>query len=907
MSDISLNRWIEIKSVVQEALELPRADRASLLSKSCGEDQELRKEVEAYLAVSETQAQHFDAIRIVPHTLSSLPAGAQVGPFTIESPLGEGGMGIVYLARDEKHDRQVALKLVSRGTARAEPQLMAQLSHPNIATLYDSGETEKGISYFAMEYVDGVTLTKYCEENKVALDDRLKLFCVVCRAVAYAHRHLIVHRDLTPNNILVTEDGTPKLLDFGIAKQIDTDRTMTATQPGLRAMTVAFSSPEHIAGGRAATTSDIYSLGVLLCLLLTGRLPYQTPRHKLLQAVQDGEVSAPSTVFSPSVEDGYGTDFTIAEQGRSLKKELQGDLDAIVLKALRLEPEKRYESAGDLVEDVRRHLASEPVNAHHGSVQYRFGKFLKRHRKSLSATFIVLIALVGFVIYRAEQQKETARALARAEAVNAFMLNLFEKADPNHTHGKDLTVRELLDLGVEEAKDKLAEEPEVQASLLTMIGGGLLSLGFYEDAEKPLMEAMQIREMLVDPNAHDLADSYLNVGWYFIESGDYEQARQYTNMALRLFQGSNYRADPGLPEALNQMAALEMESGDIKESARLMRDAYRLACERNPDGENNIDFLYNLGTVLLQSSEYEEARGNLKTVILKCESSRSNRPLCASARESLAMIHLKSGDLRLAEEMMLNAVSLRLSVQGREHPHYARALTNLGEVYRKQGRDEEALSRFSEALEIQEEKLGDHPKVAVTLNNMGLIYAKLSRFQEAEEFLTKSIEIHKKSRGGENLEVGIVMANLANVYGDQGDLERAEAMLRESYRIRVAARGSDSSYAGHGAAHLGANLFEQGRLREAKDMYEQALVTFISVDGLRGRRVGRVKHRLAKIYIEKGELEEAQGLLEDAFRILREHADPLASESGRQLVEILEKRGGAEKLKKYRELLAIKQ
>ena len=323
MSDISLDRWIEIKSVVQEALELPRVDRASLLSKACGEDQELRKEVEAYLAVSETQAQHFDGIRIVPHTFSSLPAGAQIGPYTIESLLGEGGMGAVYLARDEKHDRPVALKLVSGGKAHAEPQLMAQLSHPNIATLYDSGETDEGLSYFAMEYVNGVTLTKYCEENELALQNRLKLYCAVCRAVAYAHRNLIVHRDLTPNNILVTADGTPKLLDFGIAKQIESDRTMTATQPGLRAMTVAFSSPEHIAGGRVATTSDIYSLGVLLSLMLTGRLPYQVPRQKLLEAVQAGEVSAPSTVYASAAEDGLGGEFagcgarTVVEEGTS--------------------------------------------------------------------------------------------------------------------------------------------------------------------------------------------------------------------------------------------------------------------------------------------------------------------------------------------------------------------------------------------------------------------------------------------------------------------------------------------------------------------------------------------------------------------------------------------------------------
>ncbi len=295
MSDFE--RWQEVKAIVQAALDLPEEERTSYLVAACGNDDGLRREVEAILAVSSTRADFFDNYQVLPPGLRrvELVEGDEAGPYRIIGPLGEGGMGLVYLAQDTRVDRKVALKILPRRLTH-EQELLARLQHPNIAIFFDSGVTENGYGYFAMEYVEGEPFTDYCERKGLALKERLKLFLQVCDAVSFAHRNLVVHRDIKPSNILVTADGQPKLLDFGIAKLLPSDEDLlTLTRPEERPLTIAFASPEQLHGERTTTATDIYSLGVLLCLLLTGRLPYLVKSyHDFPWAIRNMEPERPS-------------------------------------------------------------------------------------------------------------------------------------------------------------------------------------------------------------------------------------------------------------------------------------------------------------------------------------------------------------------------------------------------------------------------------------------------------------------------------------------------------------------------------------------------------------------------------------------------------------------------------------
>lgn len=424
-------RWRKIESIFQTVIEKPRSDRQQMLTQYCGEDTELRREVEALLDEDESdeflQAPIKDVARSLPMPNADTYIGRKIGPYHLAKLLGQGGMGAVYLAEraDAEYYRQVALKIVKRGMDsgfvlkrfRIERQILATLEHPNIAQLLDGGSTDDGLPYFVMEYVQGQPLTEYCHSHRLSLNDRLKLFLPVCAAVQHAHQKLIVHRDLKPSNILVTGEGVPKLLDFGIAKLLDpalSPTPVTRTLTSMRMMTPDYASPEQVRGLPITAASDVYTLGVILFELLTGERPYQFDTYspaEIERAICDTEIERPSIVA------GRTTDAT-----SKFRKQLTGDLDNIVLMALRKEPERRYQSVEQLAEDIRCYLDGRPISARRESVTYRTGKFVRRNKLAVTAAALVFFSLLGGIIAttRAASIARTERARAEANLAEAL-------------------------------------------------------------------------------------------------------------------------------------------------------------------------------------------------------------------------------------------------------------------------------------------------------------------------------------------------------------------------------------------------------------------------------------------------------------------------------------------------------
>ncbi len=441
-------RWRKIESIFQTVIEKPKPERQMMLTQYCGDDTELRREVEALLNEDETnefddfiQAPIKDVARSLPMPNADNYIGRKIGPYNVVKLLGQGGMGAVYLAEraDAEYYRQVALKIVKRGMDssfvlkrfRVERQILATLEHPNIAQLLDGGSTEDGLPYFVMEYVQGQALTEYCNASQLSLADRLKLFLPVCAAVQHAHQKLIVHRDLKPSNILVTSDGTPKLLDFGIAKLLDpalSPTPITRTLTSMRMMTPDYASPEQVRGLPITAASDVYSLGVVLYELLAGERPYQFDTYspaEIERAICDTEVERPSALAermkgeSGKLKLGAGL-FRHSSFIRH-RSSLRGDLDNIVLMALRKEPDRRYQSVEQLAEDIRCYLTGRPISARRESTVYRAGKFVRRHKLGVTAAALILFSLLGGIVAttRAARIAQAERARAEANLVEA--------------------------------------------------------------------------------------------------------------------------------------------------------------------------------------------------------------------------------------------------------------------------------------------------------------------------------------------------------------------------------------------------------------------------------------------------------------------------------------------------------
>ncbi|MEL7312704.1 MAG: serine/threonine-protein kinase, partial [Pseudomonadota bacterium] len=493
-------RWQRVKALFEAAGALPPSERNDFVRRECEDDPSIAEDVLRLLDVpTESGDALQDEVLRAGRTASDAFEQRNLGPYRLLRSIGRGGMGQVFLAKrdDAEFEQQVAIKLAhwlgsDDETAirfKQERQILADLDHPNIARLLDGGRTESGQPYIVMEYIDGESIATYSRRETLTMRQRLDLFVAVCDAVQYAHSQLVIHRDIKPSNVLVTQDGQPKLLDFGIAKLLDDPSQAGLTRADMRPMTPEYASPEQLTGAPVTTATDVYGLGVLLYQVLSGELPFDMRSKtspQIVEMVCRTEPAAPSIAARRA---GF----------RQRANKMAGDLDNIVLMAMRKDPTRRYATVKDLADDVRAYLINQPVAARGDSWAYRTGKFLQRHRAAALATIAVIVAgSVQTVFYTQQLAKERDIALQErevAESTTEFLVDLFNVSRPGESLGETITAREVLDQGAVRIRDELTEDDRIRARMLQTIGAVYQRLGLYDDAQTLMQEAVSLNRV----------------------------------------------------------------------------------------------------------------------------------------------------------------------------------------------------------------------------------------------------------------------------------------------------------------------------------------------------------------------------------------------------------------------------
>ncbi len=896
-------RWRRIQEIFEASAELPPDERDGYLSAAAGDDHELRGEVESLLAADDEGRQFLEQPAL-PGRISQLLADGEarlpegnIGPYRPLRKLGEGGMSRVYLAvrDDDEFKKLVAIKLIRSGLRsedllhrfRTERQILAGLDHPNIARLLDGGSTEDGLPYFVMDYIDGTPIDEYCDRQRLTVHQRLQLFIEVCSAVQYAHQNLVVHRDLKASNILVTADGTPKLLDFGIAKLLKPEQfpvpvELTATT--MRPMTPFYASPEQIQGKTITTASDVYSLGVLLYKLLTGHLPYSLG-DRTTKAIEQAVVEQPPTAPSTAVtrahtetgadgEERTVTPETISRarsaQPQQLRRLLSGDLDTILMAALRKEPQRRYASVDQFAEDIRRSLAGLPVRAHKDSLGYRARKFLRRNRMPLAAAAALAVLLVGLAVTMTVQASRVARERDaaqrerdRAEQVVAFLQDIFRLSDPHEAGGETITAREILDSGAHRVEQELREQPEIQATLMQAIGNVYRNLGLYDLAEPLLRSALELRQRVLGDDHLAVAQSLNNLGIVLRQRGDYDGAEPLFHRAVEIRRRELGDSNPQVAESLNNLALLYQERGRYPEAEELFREAIDIA-RRAPEGSGAelASLLNNLAILLTEMADWARAEPAFREALeLRRQTLGDQHPLVAESLNDLGVFLGMQGATVEAEPLLSEALAMRRQLLGNEHPATAESLNNLGRLMREVGQLERAEELYRESLAVRAKMLGrEHRLVAIHVHNLAAVLQAQGKLAEAEVQFRDSLAIRQKLFGDNHQDVGVSLKALGDLMLEQGRAAEAEPVLRKGVEILERTLPPNHWRIAEAQSTLGACLASLGRDDEAEPLLKTSYQMLLAKRGAANRRTQIALDRLIAFLERSGRASEAVAL-----------------------------------------------
>ena len=843
------DRLDRMERLFKAALLHPPSEQPGFLEAACPDDAALREEILSLLKADQAaeQKEFLDA------PLSSLSGldqylseeqgepdqrfvGKEIGPYRVLRFIGHGGMGDVYYAvREEPFRQYVALKIIRRGmdtqevTRRfeMERQILASLNHPNIGGIYDGGITDDGLPYFAMEFVDGVAITTFCDSRSMSIEERLRLFQYVCRAAHHAHQNLVIHRDLKPSNILVTGQGVPKLLDFGIAKLVNpnlgpADAPITRTE--IRAMTPEYASPEQAEGESLTTVSDVYSLGVILYELLTGQRPYyfrKKTSEEIRSVLYEYEPERPSSVVTSVRERAKGGKESKPEEigekrgmtPERLQKRLAGDLDNIVLMAMRKEPERRYASAEQLADDIDRYLDGAPVIAHRDSPGYRLRKYVQRHRIQTMATVIIALLLIvgsAVTIYQANQianERDRAQLEAdRAEQVSAFLVSLFETTDPSYAPGDTLTARELLENGADRIHAELADQPMVQASLYDVIGTAYASLGLIAPAEMVLQKSLAIRRQF-PAHESELATTLNSLGDVYVLLGEYGKARECFAETIAILDRTIAPTEPAYLINIFQLGTAAHFEGDHA-TADSLYNRWEMLYEQVTDREDPelAESAFGMSRVLFARKEFARAEEYLETVIrVLVKEHGEMHANVASATLFMASIQLGLANEPEAEELL------------------TRTLKNLHQLYPD-----------------------GHREIASVHQILATIYNKQGKYAEAEESHEKAIDLWANSSFRNELELSLSRATAADFYLERGNFSRAIDYFRESERVVGDQIGTNSIVTIRLRISLAEALIGVGNVSEARAMLERDLTTLLKDRDEQDEHVMQIRELLSR-------------------------------------------------------------
>lgn len=874
--------------------------------------------------------------------------GTSLGAYRIVERIGRGGMGLIYLAvrDDETFQKRVAIKVLKPGMDsedvlrrfRAERQILASLAHANIAQLLDGGSTPRGLPFLVMEFVEGKPFHRYCDELRLSVESRLTLFLDVVGAVHFAHQNLIVHRDLKPGNILVTVEGVTKLLDFGIAKLLNPELsglTLMPTALAAAPMTPEYASPEQLRGEHVGTASDVYALGVLLYEILTGGHPHRTTTpgtpggvgREVTRAILDEEPALPSVAVRTRREehsyDGRsrvllpeGVAALRDEEPERLARRLRGDLDNIVLRALAKEPARRYASAFELAEDLRRYLEGQPVSARPATLRYRAGKFVGRHRlgvgiaASLVLGLIVTSVVISLLAVRLARERDRAeQEAARAEVVTRFVTELFTASDPSQSRW-DKSARELLDAGVERLDAGLSDQPLVRADLMNAAGTIYRRLGHLARAQPLLEGALEVRRQLLGGEHAKVAESLNELAILHESKAEWQRAETYYREALALRRRVFGDRSLEVADTLDDYSVLLINLSEFARAQEALLEA-RSILEATPARRSAemASVLTNLGVVQGSSGLYAECLASFREALAIRRAVHGDDHLeVAASYENLGLVELGSGHPREAESLQRQALEMNLRLLPPTHPSLARNHINLGLALELQGRFEEAEGHQRAALEqLRQLQADDRPMIATVLQNLGTLALERGDLEMARRQQLEALEMRRRLFEGDHVEVADSLVALAKVEAAAKEIEAAGVRMREALELRRRAYGAEDLEVAATRVDLAEVLLAGGDPFAAESELAAALASY-------GRRQPAAAWTLTRARVLRALCRLAQGRLDEAEPLLVEGIGALEAQLGERspptraalalAVGIYERLGRADEAARWRARLA---
>lgn len=851
-------RWEQIQSVFHEVLEHPTSERSAVLANLCRGDASLVADVARMLkeVESEDSVLDYDFPRLANELMDDSAVAASsstFGPYRLKELLGEGGMGVVWLAERDDLGSKAAIKILrdaSLSPARRrlftrEQQTLAQLNHPSIAQLYDAGVLADGTPYFVMEYVEGKPLTNYCREQKPSSEQMLRLFRSVCEAVSYAHSQAIIHRDLKPSNILVKDDGSVKLLDFGIAKRIadlQEQPRQTKTTPWL--MTPAYAAPEQIRGELAGTQADVYALGVILYELFTDRLPYdlsnQSPGQveHIIEQQEPAPPSASAKQASPRLQIGNAN---------------WSELDVLCLKAIHKDTRRRYASVEALIRDIDHYLKCEPLEARPDSLLYRTRRFVSRRRAALAQAAVVLsiiLALIGFFTVRlARARTRTLAEAARTQRIQSFMLTLFDGGDREAGPASALSAATLVDRGVLEARE-LNGDPQTQAELYRTLATIYQKLGKFDRADPLLQSALTLQKADREVDAPVAAGTMTALGLLRIDQAQIGEGERLIREALAIDRQKLPPDDPQTARTMSALGRALEERGDYDDAVAILNDTVRIQSKRPADLTDLADSLNELAEVQYYLGHYDIADSlNRRTLAIDRQIYGTTHPRIADSLVNLGEIQHDLGRDADAEKYYREALAIKKSWYGEIHPDTATCMAAVGQSLVYQGKYDEAAPFIVRALEIQEQIYGKtHPQVAIALNQLGLLELRRKHMDAALADFMRMADINRAAYGDRHYLVGVALINVGEVYFEENDFPAAEKYFRATLDRFVEQLPKGHPNIAIAQVKLGKTLVLERRYQDAENYLVSGYKTLIKMSPPPVDRIESTRKDLIAVY-----------------------------------------------------------
>jgi serine/threonine-protein kinase len=809
-----MSDWSIIEKIVDQALEVPFEKREQFIRDKCGNDSHLRQKILSYLNSIQQSTSFFSkadkALSTVINTSASSRSaftskliGSVIDKYEIVDLISHGGMGTVFLAQrvDGVYEQTVALKIVRHGMEtpenicrfEKEREILAGLNHPNIARLIDGGVTDFGLPYLVMEYVDGTPIDEYCENNKLTISQRIELVISLCNAVQFAHNNLVIHRDLKPANILIDKNGHVKILDFGIAKLVEDriDFEDESEVTSTHAVTPAYAAPEQITGNSVTTSTDTYSMGVLLYKLLVGVTPFNlndvspfSGREKIVNQ----EPLKPSLKFSQlTTEQQNKFSKSRSVSASKLFKILKVDLDAILLKSLRKEACKRYQTIDNLVEDLKRYLSNKPVFAHQGSFSYRTKKLVRRNYKQIFVAAAIILLSVTFAIFhsnRITEEKNIAQyeAMKTAE-ISSLLFDLFEANTPDQSLGETVTAQELLERGLNRA-EKLVNQPELQAQMFGVIGKVYLKIGNVSKSKSLIDKSVDIYTRVYGKEHPETALAIASQALVQSSIGNYSDAEMLYDYALGVLEDHSGAYLNKYTDSINEQGYVLRRQGKYEEAEEVFRKNYNLLKDQH--GELNpkvVAALNGVGVTQFNRGYYERAENIFREVLEKrIQIYGDTHPDIAESKNSLGALLMNLGQFKEAEKLFEDAFYLRNRILGENHPKTLLTLNNLAILQRDRGKFDLSATSFEKVISKKEKRFGTNTVAsAISYFSYGELLLMMERFEEANTQFNKSLQIFEDFLGDDHSFTARSKMNLGTGYLYTNKIDEAERLIQEGY------------------------------------------------------------------------------------------------------------------------------